>query len=738
MFQKIVILTIVMASGDVLFPEIVDLHLNVPPVNQLYNVNLWSLNARNTSRETVDVYFYGEITKINTGTVARGNTQRLKLAPNFTYHFTPSDFRVEVGFIDPNLADGLKKKLIPEGSYRFCVYARSHDDNKTLGRDCQTINVLYSRTIQLIYPPDSSETPRSSPLTFSWTPLNLPGQQVIDYTIRIVPVDSGQTPHHAMKRNHPIFVERNIKTTMWTYPLNAPSLVEGQTYAWQIEGYSSISSHKLGESEIWTFTIASRMPDVVDTGFIDTVMLRKLQQTYSESLCVDAPSPCCNDWHTVSSQGSNTYFDANGNGLYDSGADPLISFAGSPSCWAPSPANILTSMPCNAQWVSNHDDGHYGGGSASETYFTVFDIPADKEVCEACLNLSADDSAKVWLNGHFVDTHSGSWFTLSRFNVPSDFFVSGTNILKVEVISPTPYYIGAIYCLHYCLVDTLRRDNVLRVDSVIPGDCGCMCCKTIPNSNCQVRVHVTGTLGRCGAEIDSSSASLILRGAGLTFSLYPTSWSPDNASNTSGWFIFNVPDTLCEYGTQRLCASFTVNDAEGHSLVPESHFDWCFTVDASPPHISMTWPVCVACGDSICNTPDLRYLKFYIDDACPIDSSSLQITIRTSSDDYLTLNVTSPGVDLEPLPPHGGHVLKLSLASIFCDYHSPYLPHPRHFDWIDIVITVCDGPEVCGTAGYESDCHCRTCSWRMCNVNIPCTPIEEDIPGDTLNNSKEQ
>jgi len=394
-------LALAQADGEV----IVDLH--VPPPDHLTDLSLWSLDLMNSSGETLDVYLQGEITEASMGRVGYGETQPYRLMPYGNYRLTPKDIRLSSSSLNPQIEKGLRLGVIPEGSYEFCV--RVYDLNGALqGEDCEQIEVAPVQSIQLISPADGDTVLAVTPLVFSWLSPYASSREVT-HKLRIVEINPGQTKEQAMQTN-PTFFESEDVISPFQYPLSAPAMEDGHSYAWQIQAFGpSLVGRRtlLQESDIWEFTV------VRDTAFVDTGPITvRVKSVRFDSTCdsLDMTSLCCHNWHHVPSSQSNTYLD-DGDGVFDPGPGPDhdenvpwddASDGYCQNIWS----HIRFPMqdpPCNAHWVSGQDEWHFG--SLTETYFTVFNIDPSERVVEACLDITVDDGAEIWLNDHYVGNY---------------------------------------------------------------------------------------------------------------------------------------------------------------------------------------------------------------------------------------------------------------------------------------------------------------------------------------------
>ncbi|MGD1842678.1 MAG: hypothetical protein ACFB0B_17545 [Thermonemataceae bacterium] len=121
---------------------------------------------------------------------------------------------------------------------------------------CITTYGQITQRPNLIYPGDEDLIRIVNP-TFSWTTSNSLNHS---YEVKIVQLLQGQTPQAAIQANPPVYVG-NVNTNLLPYPLIAPKLVKGNTYAWQVRmkyqvGVGERNEERVSPSEVRSFTIA--------------------------------------------------------------------------------------------------------------------------------------------------------------------------------------------------------------------------------------------------------------------------------------------------------------------------------------------------------------------------------------------------------------------------------------------------------------------------------------------------
>lgn len=108
--------------------------------------------------------------------------------------------------------------------------------------------------------------------------------------------------------------------------------------------------------------------------------------------------------------------------------------------------NHVTAAAPNLQWIWYNDGDPAKSAPAEARYFRkTFEV--SKAVNEAVLEITADDSFKVWLNGQPIGS-GHTWSRVYTFNV-NKYFVQGTNVLAVEALNQTVGPAGLLVRLSY-------------------------------------------------------------------------------------------------------------------------------------------------------------------------------------------------------------------------------------------------------------------------------------------------
>jgi len=155
---------------------------------------------------------------------------------------------------DQGLEDQMRRTgRLPEGDHTACV-AVTDAGGFVLAEDCVTFTIVYPDPPYLIGPLDEEALTSAYPI-FQWTPLQVPPAFQLVYVVRVSEVFAGQAPAQSLVANIPVFETTTFGTNL-EYPIGAPPLEEGKTYAWRVQaldqnGYAASANE--GRSEVWTF-----------------------------------------------------------------------------------------------------------------------------------------------------------------------------------------------------------------------------------------------------------------------------------------------------------------------------------------------------------------------------------------------------------------------------------------------------------------------------------------------------
>jgi len=142
--------------------------------------------------------------------------------------------------------------MLPGGRYTLCYRFRSQNDQAILGVRCQEQHTRSFGRSELLAPVDESILSSFFPILTWKPPLPLISTQV-QYEVKLVQVQQGQSPAIALRRNFPLIQRSKLSNTVLPYPVDAYPLQAGREYAWQVQ--ASYQGIPLGATSIWTFRV---------------------------------------------------------------------------------------------------------------------------------------------------------------------------------------------------------------------------------------------------------------------------------------------------------------------------------------------------------------------------------------------------------------------------------------------------------------------------------------------------
>ncbi|BDQ02020.1 hypothetical protein [Ignavibacterium sp.] len=225
---------------------------------------LGGLTVFNNSSSAIEVRLRAIVTKQGRGEVFRSLTNPIPLtgAPVQVIDNTRLISFEDASYTDADYRNSVQQTgRLLEGEYTVCINIENLTGAILASNICADFTILYPSAPQLISPEDNANLdPMVSYPTFQWVPVIVPSAYEIKYTLRIVEVMMSQTPLQAISANYPVYENNQISGSTFTYPLDAPELEAGKTYAWQIQALDQFGfppTQNDGKSEIFTFVKGS-------------------------------------------------------------------------------------------------------------------------------------------------------------------------------------------------------------------------------------------------------------------------------------------------------------------------------------------------------------------------------------------------------------------------------------------------------------------------------------------------
>jgi hypothetical protein len=223
--------------------------------------SLGSMTIFRTGSSAEEVTISVTVTLNGVGQVLNGVTEPFTIPPVSSYVVDNTKILKIDNPSYPN--SDLKSKTtqsgrLPEGEYTVCVTVLNIDNVPLVSNVCSNFTIIYPQPPQLIYPVDGDSLDANTKYpTFQWTPVIVPPNYPIKYTLKIAEMLQGQTPLQALSANVPTYSNENITTSSFLYPIDAFPLDTSKSYVWQVQAVDQNGfppTQNNGKSEIYTFS----------------------------------------------------------------------------------------------------------------------------------------------------------------------------------------------------------------------------------------------------------------------------------------------------------------------------------------------------------------------------------------------------------------------------------------------------------------------------------------------------
>lgn len=217
----------------------------------------------NSGTKAIQVQFSGKISKYGHGTVVQFKTEPITLNVGANL-ITPTNLGFsEISYLDNDIMEiEHKTGSYPSGAYTICIWsACTSPDCDGLGPSagafeqpvCTNIQIENPSPLLLNYPHDNSEIEETRPI-YTWIPpAPVASSAALNYTMTLVEIYEGQSKSDALAMNIPLIEWTNINQPALMHPSDLPALVEGRSYAWQVQAY--VGQTFFAKSEQWKFKI---------------------------------------------------------------------------------------------------------------------------------------------------------------------------------------------------------------------------------------------------------------------------------------------------------------------------------------------------------------------------------------------------------------------------------------------------------------------------------------------------
>ncbi len=150
---------------------------------------------------------------------------------------------------------------LPSGRYKVCSSIIAFQQSEKLDDFCDELEADFNQYLYLVNPLDNDTIDSKTPL-LSWThsePFTILNQGEF-YRMIVSEIKNGQSTEEAISVNNPVMVKSYLKEHQVQYPYDAKELLEGKSYAWQVQKIGD--GIVLNKSESWKFNLRVR-PEII-------------------------------------------------------------------------------------------------------------------------------------------------------------------------------------------------------------------------------------------------------------------------------------------------------------------------------------------------------------------------------------------------------------------------------------------------------------------------------------------
>jgi hypothetical protein len=152
---------------------------------------------------------------------------------------------------------------LPSGNYKYCITVKTLSIDVSGDEYCSNLEAEASRFLFLVSPPDKDEISTKFPVLI-WThsePFSLSNANNY-YKMVVTELNPDQSPEAAINTNVPVYLKNYLSSHSVQYPVDAKELIEGKSYAWQVEQINN--GNIVNKTEAWQFKLRPNLknPDI--------------------------------------------------------------------------------------------------------------------------------------------------------------------------------------------------------------------------------------------------------------------------------------------------------------------------------------------------------------------------------------------------------------------------------------------------------------------------------------------
>ncbi len=250
----------------------VTVQLQQPPAFQFKIEHMWKVTLINTTNSAYTVYLKGSATESVQGQIIEATTSSFLLSPGVKVINMHELMPMKIDVTNSKYSDVVQNiGGLPTGDYEICVSVINVETDAQLGIQCVQANTQNLSHVELLQPENQtvflsgavtgnnsdnlfeSKIISGSFITFSWLPPTpIPPGVKVTYSLKIVEMFGNQSPYDAVLSNNAFYINQNIFTNIFLYPVNGRNFNNNKRYAWKVNVY--LNNTIVSESETWEFT----------------------------------------------------------------------------------------------------------------------------------------------------------------------------------------------------------------------------------------------------------------------------------------------------------------------------------------------------------------------------------------------------------------------------------------------------------------------------------------------------
>ena len=256
--------------------------LQQPPPYQFRLENMWKVTLINPTKTTYRVYLKGIASESTQGQIVAATSASFSLPPGAKIVNSSDLVPLSVDVINSKYSNVIKNiGDVPTGDYEICVSVINAATGMELGTQCMDAQTQNLSAVELLQPENNTrflsgaiseknfddvgnlKIITNSFITFSWMPpAPIPAGVKATYSIKIVEIFGNQSPYDALLSNKAFYVNQNIPSSVFLYPVQGRSFINNKKYAWKV--YAYLNNVLVSESETWEFTYYDNSQQVKD------------------------------------------------------------------------------------------------------------------------------------------------------------------------------------------------------------------------------------------------------------------------------------------------------------------------------------------------------------------------------------------------------------------------------------------------------------------------------------------